>query len=123
MINYTLKDLNPEEILRFAKLICYSPIKMGDIVRVTSGGGNDSQFPGYPFVSKPGGNVNHKIATGGEVLFVVDVYLNTHDSLSFKLKKSLDIEEYYVVRQDYIELIETDSLTHFVEQINQELNE
>lgn len=123
MINYTLKDLNPEEILRFAKLICDSPINMGDIVKVTSGGGNDSQFPGYPFPGKFNINMNHKIATGGEVLFVVDVYLNTQDRLSFKLKKSLNVEEYYVVREGYVELIEVDSLTCFVEQINQELNE
>lgn len=116
-------NLSIAEEKLFKELLEQSEFSIGDIVTITKGGGNDSSFPSFPF-SKSDSESLHKIVLVTQVPltgYIDEIYLNSEDELSFKIKRFDSEDEYYVVRERFLNLVDT--LTYMIGTIQRELNE
>ena len=114
-------NLSVAEEKLFKELLKQSEFSIGDVVVITKSGGNDSDFPGFPLIDY---NSLHKVALMEKLPltgYIDEIYLNTMGRLSFKIKRFDSHYEYYVIREEFVNLVDT--FTYMIETIQRELNE
>lgn len=116
-------NLSIAEEKLFKELLEQSEFSIGDIVTITKSGGNDSQFPGYSFFESDSESSHRIVLTKSVPLtgYIDEIYLNAAGELSFKIKRFDSEDEYYVVRERFLNSVDT--FTYMVETIKKELDE